>query len=365
MTETDQAVEPAGESERVDFLRGLLTKFSNDFIRRGISDFDTLAGPVKSLGEFLAADRVDLVIVDRAGKVVKASEWAKTDEASGLLPHPINDDDATKRRSIVDELASEPEAHLTPLRWGGRRRGSADTHTTLSVPLVSGGSLVGALRFHSEGAFPGTVDGSEELRLIRLLGDLLASAVDRYMVGVAKADLDRRLDDQQLHDDLTGLPNRRLLFDRLTSAVERMRRSDVPLGVMFLDLDYFKDVNDTHGHSAGDAVLCEVAERLSSITRATDTVSRLSGDEFVVVCENITDPEHVVTLAYRITELLAQPIETDAGTVSIGASVGVAFGTKAQDDPEDLIRQADDAMYSAKAAGRSRVAIVPNAWQRD
>ena len=153
---------------------------------------------------------------------------------------------------------------------------------------------------------------------------------------------------QATHDPLTSLPNRTLLEDRLQQACRRLQssRGDA-VSVLFIDLDGFKQVNDTYGHAVGDLVLVAVADRLRGSVRSVDTVARLGGDEFVIVCEGMSEPD-VADVVRRIARALDQPVEGGGALVSIGASIGV----ERTDDPSvtfaELLVRADQAMYRQK-----------------
>ncbi len=151
-----------------------------------------------------------------------------------------------------------------------------------------------------------------------------------------------------VHDDLTGLPNRRLIFDRLEQTLARQARDQRPVGVMFVDLDGFKAVNDELGHRVGDEVLIRVARRLEQVMRRSDTVGRLAGDEFVVICE-VVDDRAALALAERVALTLSDPYEIEDRQVRIGASVGLTLPMPGQADPEQVLLEADAAMYAAKA----------------
>jgi len=168
---------------------------------------------------------------------------------------------------------------------------------------------------------------------------------------------------QALHDPLTGLPNRALLVDRLRHAIAMGARSDrTPPVVMFLDLDRFKLVNDSLGHGAGDLLLMEVASRLRSFTRASDTVSRFGGDEFVILCEEMTAREEVTALAQRIMSSFEEPFAIEGETFHVGVSIGVAFVDEEFPSAEELLSDADCAMYLAKArSGQGRVQLFDQA----
>ena len=183
-------------------------------------------------------------------------------------------------------------------------------------------------------------------------GDRSVSVVARDITDFKNAQ--RALEVQATHDPLTGLPNRALLFDRVAHAIERGTREVSNVVLMFVDLDGFKRVNDTHGHDAGDEVLRGVATRLLDVVRLGDTVARIGGDEFVVLCESLPDTEVTFSIASRIVERLSEPFGVGAELARIGASVGVAFGD-ASATVAGLVKRADLAVYEAKRMGRGCV----------
>ena len=167
--------------------------------------------------------------------------------------------------------------------------------------------------------------------------------------------LQEELEHRATHDALTDLPNRALLMDRLEHAVERAVRERVLIAVLFVDLDDFKDVNDAFGHGGGDELLAQAAGRLKRCVRTADTVSRIGGDEFVVVLEGVEGSEQVVEVAERIMETLSAPFALRRGEASVRASIGVAvLDGNAEREAEELVREADQAMYQAKGEGGAR-----------
>ena len=169
-----------------------------------------------------------------------------------------------------------------------------------------------------------------------------------------------RLDHQAVHDGLTRLPNRLLFVDRLGVALARARRTDTVHAVLFIDLDHFKVVNDSLGHSAGDEVLLEVAARLDEVVRANDTVSRFGGDEFTVLAEDLVSESAALMLAARIAESLSRPARVQSRDIALSASIGIAL-TRGRESAEHLLRDADAAMYLAKERGRGRVEVFDGA----
>jgi diguanylate cyclase (GGDEF)-like protein/PAS domain S-box-containing protein len=193
------------------------------------------------------------------------------------------------------------------------------------------------------------------------------SSVGGYVVNVRditeRKEAEDKLAHQALHDPLTGLPNRLLLVDRLRTAIARGARHDGPPPVvMFLDLDRFKLVNDSLGHGAGDELLASVADRLREVVRSSDTLSRFGGDEFVILCEGMSSQDAVMALAERAMMAIDEPFVINGEKFHIGVSIGVAFVDDDGPSPEELLGDADYAMYLAKArSGQGRVQLFDQA----
>jgi diguanylate cyclase (GGDEF)-like protein/PAS domain S-box-containing protein len=162
---------------------------------------------------------------------------------------------------------------------------------------------------------------------------------------------------QAVHDPLTGLPNRLHFVDRLERELARAEQRRERIAVLFLDLDRFKVVNDSLGHSAGDRLLVAVADRLSSVMGPTDVVARFGGDEFTILCRAVTSEETVELIAERIADAIAQPVALIEGEVFVTASIGIALSGGGSDSSETLLRNADAAMYRAKELGRDRAEL--------
>lgn len=166
------------------------------------------------------------------------------------------------------------------------------------------------------------------------------------------------------NDALTGLPNRRLLEDRMTQALKSARRSKQIVAVLFLDLDHFKAVNDTHGHNVGDKLLKSVAARLVDLLRVEDTIARIGGDEFIVLLPRIKDEKEVRMIAEKIVDGFTKPFTLGDKVLQLGASVGISMYPQHALTPKNLIKQADSAMYSAKRQGRSCYAIYSREMEK-
>lgn len=190
------------------------------------------------------------------------------------------------------------------------------------------------------------VDGSDEVgNLGRDINHMLARL----------REAEDRLQRLALYDALTGLPNRTLLLDRMDKALKTVRRrAPHGLGVMMLDLDGFKQINDTIGHEAGDKVLAAVASRLNEAVRPGDTVARMGGDEFSILLMNLLDVQTTEQICRRIIERVNQPIQLGDREVTVGVSIGFALCDQGDDNRDALLREADTAMYCAKAAGKNQ-----------
>jgi diguanylate cyclase (GGDEF)-like protein/PAS domain S-box-containing protein len=226
-----------------------------------------------------------------------------------------------------------------------------DLRAAWSTPILAsdGHSVLGTLDVYAR--VPQAPEEEHE-QILSLLAHLASIAIER------KA-FEERLAHQSMHDPLTGLPNRLLFLDRLSLAIARCRRMHREVAVLFIDLDRFKNVNDSVGHDAGDELLVSVARRLESVLRPGDTVARFGGDEFTILCDDLTTAtsrERAVEIAERLLEAVAQPFILGGAQTFVSASVGIALAT-GDERPEELLRDADAAMYHAKESGRGRVEV--------
>jgi diguanylate cyclase (GGDEF)-like protein len=217
--------------------------------------------------------------------------------------------------------------HSFPLRLDGRRLGALDLYS-LGPHALSAGDIVGG----------------------QILADVAAAYIFNAQARVEADESAQALRHRALHDPLTKLPNRLLVEDRLAQALAKSARAGTRTGVLFLDLDRFKAVNDTYGHLAGDRLLIAVADRLSSTLRPGDTLARVAGDEFLVVCEGISDLGHAEQIAARIHGVLEAPFAIEPNALAISASIGVAVADPSE-RAADLVLHADGALYEAKRRG--------------
>jgi diguanylate cyclase (GGDEF)-like protein len=212
------------------------------------------------------------------------------------------------------------------------------------VPVVLQGDLKGILLLGSVGRL--NLEQDSLVRCVDLAG--------RFAVALASVEREEVLYRQAHFDELTGLPNRQLLKDRLAQHIVQARRDDFSGALLFLDLDRFKAINDVYGHSVGDVVLTQAAERIVGEVRDSDTVARLGGDEFVVVLPHISSDNLVHATATRLLDRLTDSFSVRGNDHFVGASIGIVMFPEDGDSVETLLKNADAAMYRAKEAGRAR-----------
>jgi diguanylate cyclase (GGDEF)-like protein len=250
---------------------------------------------------------------------------------------------------VVEDYTDEARFARSPVL---RERGAA---AGMSVAFRGAHRAYGVLGVH-------TVDhrrfSEHDAAFLQSVAHILGSAVERL-------ESERVTRHAALHDALTGLPNRTLFNDRLAHALLRSRRDRTTVAVVLLDLDNFKVVNDSLGHEAGDALLAALAPRLTTTVRDSDTVARLGGDEFVVLLDGVKDDADVRVLTERVMAAWERPLMTEHGEVWASASVGVSVCAHGRRSATELLREADVAMYRAKASGRGRCSYFDGDMRRE
>jgi diguanylate cyclase (GGDEF)-like protein len=244
---------------------------------------------------------------------------------------------------LVNDYANWEFASQTA-RVGGMRAG-------MGVPLMRSGKCIGVLILRVYGDDT-TQFNDDDVSIAVLFADQAAAAL-------FSADAFEQQRRAALHDALTGLPNRVLLHDRLRKAIDGAHRDHTPVALMLMDLDRFKDINDTLGHDAGDVLLKEVGRRLESTLRGSDTVARLGGDEFAILLPG-ADAQTATDAATRLLEVVKQPFLHSAHVIDVGASIGIALHPDHGEDAATLLRRADVAMYVAKRSNQGAVIYSPN-----
>lgn len=326
----------------------------SEFARTLVTDF-----PIQGILERLVARIVDLMPITGAGVTLISAN---------LKPHYVaaSDDVALRCERLQSELGQGPclvayqsgEAVIVPdlLADGdfpefSRAAADAGLRAVFTFPLRHGSGRLGALDLYRDA--PGPLDESA-MTAAWTLADVAAA----YLSNAQSRDDERaaleRFYESSLHDPLTGLPNRVLLHQRLERAAQRAERSHLWAAVMFADLDRFKHVNDTYGHQVGDLLLQAVAQRLAPLVRPGDTLARVSGDEFVFLCEDLLADGDATELAARICAEFTEPFHVGSLTLAVTVSVGIAYAGPGEEISYQLVIDADRAMYQAKSEGGAR-----------
>lgn len=287
-----------------------------------------------------------LLVEDNPGDVRLVEELLRAAwVVAGSINHVSSVEDAIGRVAKDVPACILLDLSLPDAQGLGTLERVRDAHPSVPIVVLTGtDDEAQAVQAVQEGAqdylIKGQVDG-------HLLGRAIRYAIERKFAEV-------QLSHQALHDPLTGLANRALLMERLAQALARTERRPSSVAVLFLDIDRFKTINDNFGHEVGDSVLACIGDRLRKALRPEDMASRFGGDEFVVLCEDLEDDRHVVTIAERIGRSISEPISLEAGEVVVTTSIGIAAARGIGDRPEVLLRDADAAVYRAKERGRDR-----------
>jgi diguanylate cyclase (GGDEF)-like protein len=323
-----------------------LLDLSNSLAQLATTD-DMAANIVRALPAVIGCDRAAVALFEPGaphGRVVATTGYSPADEVrlrsmEVPVPAPRAGDTAV---TVWDR---ESAAHLNVLPMLMDELGAAAVAT---IPIIVNDERVGLVVGDVTDRPERMIDDPE-------LAGRLRGVASQATIAIRNARLLEGIRHQALHDSLTGLPNRTLILDRVEQMQARARRSGSETAALFLDLDGFKQVNDTLGHEAGDQLLKSVAARLLTTLREGDTIARLGGDEFVVLVEGSTPTGSPELVAERLLEVMREPFEIDdvaRPIVRVTASIGIARGNKIS--ATDLLRDADIALYEAKAAGRDR-----------
>ena len=319
--------------------------------------------PIQGILDHLVRRIVDILPITGAGVTLISSTKSPHDVAA-------SDPDALRFEGLQTEIGDGPclSAYKTgkavaipdlrgehPYTVFGPRALEAGLAAVFTFPLRHEGGQIGALDLYRD--TPGVLSEGD-MEAAQTLADVTVAYLANAQARSDLLDVSEQFHTSALHDPLTGLPNRLLLLERLEHALLRGVRTRHPVAILFVDLDRFKAVNDSHGHLIGDELLVAVADRMSGLIRPGDTLARLSGDEFVIVCEAISEKLQIHMIARRIVEALGSPFPLDDVVLEVSASVGIAFSTPRATDPEELLREADVAMYQAKRSGGGTHQVV-------
>ena len=264
-----------------------------------------------------------------------------------IAAHGYTDDalaSLSSRSFTAEEVGTVSEYGLIE-----RPSSSVGSLAVVSAPIGVAGTTIGYI-------VSSVTSNPERLAITPRLADRLKGLAAQASISLSNAQLVDQIVFQAVHDTLTGLPNRALILDRTEQMLARARRTYVPVAALFIDLDGFKDVNDSLGHAVGDRLLQAVTARLSAAMRESDSIGRLGGDEFVVLVDGTTMDAGPELVAERLLEILRSPFELEDGVpLTLTASIGIAAGLRPS--ATELLRDADIALYQAKAAGKDRAVV--------
>jgi diguanylate cyclase (GGDEF)-like protein len=298
------------------------------------------------------AERAEVLLHPRsAGEEALRTTTIEGHEPRAMVPTPYIPDDPIEGR-----IRTEPHAFFfTPATHPTER---VAVRQAMVAPLRGESGVIGSLLIANR-ITEGTAFSDDDLRLLETLANHAAIALENGQLEQSLAELSRlkeQLRFQAYHDPLTGLANRSLFLDQVNDRIAA-GRSDLAPVVLFIDLDDFKVVNDTLGHTAGDRLLVAVADRVRNCVRGSDIAARLGGDEFALLLEDTDDLAHSVAVCHRLLEALEAPLQVDGHEIAISASIGMAAGRNGGPQADEMLRNADVAMYIAKAEGKNRYAV--------
>ncbi|MGJ3521512.1 EAL domain-containing protein [Nitratidesulfovibrio sp. D1] len=318
-------------------------------------DLDELFQSIHAaLRRHVQAPNFFIALVDEPGDRLDFAYFA--DERDARYSPVEHISDPTSKSPTLEVIRTGRQLHLHSGDIEARPVFGARPAAWLGTPLRSRGKVIGAMvvQHYEDSEFFSARDA-----------ELMVPVAEQVAVAIERKQGEEMLTHLALHDPLTGLPNRALLLDRIDRAVQRRRRNaDYRFAVLMLDLDRFKFINDSHGHTTGDNLLVEVARRMRPVVRAGDTVARLGGDEFALLLEDVDSPRRIVQITRRLLAALERPVRMGAKVVRTSASIGIVLRTQGYDAADGLLRDADIAMYQAKAQGKGRFRVFNQSMHR-
>lgn len=332
----------------------LISEISHDFVSASEQTFnDKIYGMLKRCGSFIRSDRAYIALFAPDTKHIHySSEWlaegvpsksyafgASVSDIQAVLLKQFESQDMVK----LYDTALMPSAEKFRNQMLG-----LNIRALLSLPIKKQDTIIGFLAFTA--ARPLMEWHSGPFTYLEIISNIIADAV-------IKIDAEKEINFIAYHDQLTLLPNRILFKDRLEQAMMRAERTGKMIGVVFLDLDSFKSVNDTMGHELGDQLLFKAARILSRSIRNYDTIARFGGDEFVILLNDITDTKDIIKIMDKIMDTLRKPVLLNEQEFFISASAGIALYPQDGTDAETLIKNADIAMYKAKTRGKNQYSM--------
>ena len=347
---------------QADFQK-LVSKVSAEFINISQMNMDEkFADLLSKVGQFFLVDRTYIFLINQSQNTMTyAHEWCSQGISSendlmqdvplGTFPWWVNELSANKLIHVEDIIDLPDSASIeknTLLKQGVK--------SVMALPIEQDGIMLGFIGLDS--VVSKRAWSSHHVELLKLLSHLIAD-------GLLRIESEKTIEYMAYYDHLTGLPNRTLFADRLSQAIHLAKRNERFVGVMFLDLDGFKMVNDTMGHSGGDALLREISGGLMSRLRKTDTVARFGGDEFLILANNLNNEADITKIADIVMGLFKNPFYVYEQEFYVTASVGIAIYPFDGEDTETLIKNSDIAMYMAKDRGKNQYVMCTSEMKEE
>ncbi|NLT97817.1 MAG: EAL domain-containing protein, partial [Christensenellaceae bacterium] len=334
-------------------LQAMVSDISSDFITANQENIEEkMASLLAKTGAFFGVDRAYVCLLDGRNHTPHLVQmWCAEEQGdgsvfqtAGIVPWWVQD---IRKREVVHI----PDYTRKAAEMGKAAIPGVTCRSLLAIPVVTHEKVLGFLGF--ENVKTARTWKEEHINLLKVLANILADAK-------LKAEAEKEIKMRAFYDHLTGLPNRYLFKEKLNQAILDAERTGRKVGVIFLDLDSFKAVNDTMGHERGDELLKMIADRLRKCVRKSDSVSRFGGDEFLLMINNLVHENDIVKVADKIMEVFRNPLALKGQEYYITASAGIAMYPADGQDANKLINNADIAMYSAKEAGKNQYAMCSN-----
>ncbi len=336
-------------------LQKIISEISAIFVSLNLSNIDEKINIMLSkIGRFFLAERAYLFMTNKSDNTMTYShEWCGKAVTSKIGKTPVMSLDAfplwmellkNNRLVFIEDGEQLPDEDGAEKEWMTQK----NIKSLVLVPVLGNKTLLGFIGLDAIDSFKKWTDHHWEL--LKILANLLAD-------GLTKNQAEIEIQYMAYYDRLTGLPNHTLFVDRLSQAIHLAKRNGKFVGVIFIDLDSFKTVNDTMGHAVGDTIIKKVAQILVGCLRKTDTVARFGGDEFLLMINNMADSENITMIANNIMSLFEKPLDVNGQEFFITCSAGIAVYPYDGEDAETLIKNADIAMYKAKSRGKNQFAL--------
>ncbi|KPU44637.1 phytochrome-like protein cph2 [Oxobacter pfennigii] len=331
----------------------IISEISFDFVSVNQTNFEAKTNHLlDAIGRFFQVDRTYIFLFNHEDNTMTYTyEWCTQgiepeigtirDVPLSLFPWWTEQLKSNKPVCVEDVSKLKAEA-------GAEKKQFEKVKSLVAIPIEGNGNIQGFLGIDS--IVSPRKWSEDEIKLLKILANLLAD-------GFIKVKAEKKIEFMAYYDHLTGLPNRTLFEDRLTQAIHLAKRSGKFVGVMFMDLDNFKTVNDTMGHNGGDKLIQEVAQSLAQRLRKTDTVARFGGDEFLILINSIPDSKDIARITDKLMGLFERPFNIGGQEFFITGSAGVATYPVDGEDPETLIKNADISMYKAKSKGKNQYVL--------